>query len=282
MIPPSLTSFLLGLCLLAVSHATRADDTEPLIFGVFPYVTAKQIVETYRPIAYALEKQLKRRVLLYTARDFKTFVERTRQGEYDVLLTAQHLAWLASEETGYLPILEHARPIRGLVVVRANSAFESLTSLRGHTIAMATPIALTALAAQGDLAAHGLKKDLDYMSTHAATHVNAAMQVINGRADAAILAQQPYSMLRPEFRRLLRTLHQTQALPGLVYLTHPRLSPRESDDIRTALLAFARSAQGKVFLQRGNHGNMNPISADDLLAMKPYAEQTQERLKQIR
>lgn len=282
MIRPRPSLFLPGLCLLAVWHASRADATEPLIFGVFPYVTAKQIIETHRPIAHSLEKQLKRRVLLYTARDFKTFVERTREGEYDVLLTSPHLAWLASEETGYVPMLQHARPIRGLVIVRADSSFQSLASLRGQTIATATPMSMVVLAAQTDLAAQGLKNTLDYVSTTAATHVNAAMQVVNRRAGAAILAQQSYAMVRPEFRKQLRVLHQTQALPGLVYLTHPRLDQQESHAIRTALLTFAGSAQGKAFLERGSHGSMNPISPDDLLAMQPYAQQALERLKQTR
>ncbi|MDP1646169.1 MAG: PhnD/SsuA/transferrin family substrate-binding protein [Thiobacillus sp.] len=48
-------------------------------------MTAKQIIQTYRPLADVLEKHLRRRVAIYTARDFKTFVERTRQGEYDIL-----------------------------------------------------------------------------------------------------------------------------------------------------------------------------------------------------
>ncbi|MBT9566784.1 MAG: phosphate/phosphite/phosphonate ABC transporter substrate-binding protein [Thiobacillus sp.] len=247
--------------------------------GVLPYVAAKEIVETYRPIAYSLEKQLKRRVLLYTARDFKTFVERTRQGEYDVLLTAPHLAWLASDKPGYVPILKHARPVRGLLVARADAPFESLASLRGQTVASPTSVALVVLAIQSDLAAQGLKSDVDYASTTAVTHVNAAMQVVNRRVAAAILAQQPYSMIRPEFRSQLRILHQTRALPGLVYLTHPALSPQESDAIRIALLKFADSAKGKVFLQRGNHDALNPVTANDLLAMKPYAQQAQERLK---
>lgn len=199
-----------------------------------------------------------------------------------MLLTAPHLAWLASEETGYVPMLQHARPIRGLLIVQADSPFQSLASLRGQTIATATPISMVVLAAQTDLEAQGLKNNLDYVSTPATTHVNAAMQVVNKRAGAAILAQESYAMVRPEFRKRLRILHQTQELPGLVYLTHPRLDLQASDAIRTALLTFAGGAQGKAFLEQGSHGSMNPISPTDLLAMQPYAQQALEQLKQTR
>ena len=271
--------FLLSLCLIAWTSNLQADDTEPLIFGVFPYVTAKQIVETYRPIAYSLEKRLKRRVLLYTARDFKTFTERTRQGEYDLVLTAPHLALLAMQDANYRPIIQHAHPIRGFLVVRSDSHFDSPEALRGHTIAMANPFALVVLAVQADLALQGIKNNIDYHSINAVTHINAAMQVINERAEAAILAGQPYAMMRPALRQQLRTVHETQALPGLVYLTHPRLSSQESDAIRKALLAFSSSPKGKLFLKRGNHGSLTPVAHESLLTLEPYVLQTRERLR---
>ena len=97
---PSRRAVLLGLLLLAIGSRPAVGASDPLVFGVFPNMTAKQIVETYRPLAEALEKTLNRRVVIYTARDFATFIERTRRGEYDILLTAPHLAWLASQDPG--------------------------------------------------------------------------------------------------------------------------------------------------------------------------------------
>ena len=269
--------FLLALCLLTVPTAGRASVEAPLIFGVFPYVAAKKVVETYRPLAASLEKQLKRRVLLYTAPDFKTFAERTRHGEYDVVLTAPHLAWMASEDAHYLPLLEHARPVHGLVVVRDDAAFDSVTSLRGQTVAMPTPIALVVLATQADLTARGLKPG-GYQTIDAITHVNAAMQVIQSRAAAAMLAQQPYSTLHPDYRAQLRVLHRTRALPGLVYLTHPRLGVHESDAVRSALYQFGQSVEGRAFLKRGNFGSLRPVSLDRLAAMQPYAQQARVQI----
>lgn len=269
--------FLLALCLLTGSSAGRASVEEPLIFGVFPYVAAKKVVETYRPLAASLEKQLGRRVLLYTAPDFKTFVERTRHGEYDVLLTAPHLAWIASEDAHYLPLLEHARPIHGLVVVRHDAAFDSLNSLRGQTIATPTPIALVVLATQAELKTRGLKPG-DYTTIDAITHVNAAMQVIQSRAAAAMLAQQPYSTMHADDRARLRVVHRTRALPGLVYLTHPRLGVHESDAIRAALYQFGQSVEGRAFLRRGQFGSLRPISLDRLGTMQPYAQQARAQI----
>lgn len=270
------------LLLLAMGIPTAFGADKPLVFGVFPYVTAKQIVETYRPVANALEKQLQRRVLLYTARDFKTFAERTRQGEYDILLTAPHFAWLARQETGYRPLLKYTLPVRGLLVVKSDSPFHSLEALRGHTIATADSTALVVLAAKAEMAAQGLRDNIDYRSTNAVTHINAAMQIINGRADAAMLAQQPYKMMRPELRQNLRVLAETPPLPSLMYLTHPRLPEAEAQAIRSALLTFATSPDEQALTHRGGHGDIGPIDNNELLAIRPYALQAQEMLRKTR
>lgn len=283
---------LLGLCLLATPLATRAelapgpaaraDVGDALVFGVFPYLTARKIIETYQPLAASLEKQLKRRVLLYTASDFKTFAERTRRGEYDLLLTAPHLAWLAIDETKYVPLLAYAHPVRGLIVAREDAPFGSLTDLRGRVIATAAPSALVVLAARADLAGHGLEREGDYVAINAISHVNAAMLVVRARADAAILAEQPFSTMRPELRAQLRVLHRTRPLPGLVYLTHPRLDARASRTVRDALQQFGRSAEGRALLARGNHGSLVPASADGLAAMRSFAQQAALELGQTR
>ncbi len=142
----------MGLLLLIAGSRPAASADKPLVLGVFPSMTAKQTIEIYRPLASALEKHLQRSVVVYSARDFTTFVARTRQGEYDILLTAPHLAWLARQDTGYRPLLKYAQPVRGLLVVRSDSPIDEPDKLRGRTIAMADPIALAVLAIQAELA----------------------------------------------------------------------------------------------------------------------------------
>lgn len=272
--------FLLGLVLLlGIRPATSAD--KPLVFGVFPNLTARQIVEVYRPMANVLEKQLNRRIDIYSARDFKTFVARTRQGEYDLLLTAPHLAWLARQDAGYQPLLKYAQPVRGLLVVKTGSAFSELPELRGHTLAMADPLAVVVLSMQAELEARGLKRNVDYHSLDAGSHMNAMMQVINGRADAAVLGMQPFTLARPEVRKQLRVLAETPPLSSQMYLTHPRLRDAEVNAIRKALLAFAATPEGQAFMQRGGYGSFAKVDGNELRAFRPYAIQAHEILQAV-
>jgi phosphonate transport system substrate-binding protein len=269
------------LLLLACARPAYSTD-KPLTFGIFPNLTAKQIVETYRPLADALEKSLQRRVVIYSARDFNTFVARTRQGEYDILLTAPHLAWLARQDAGYRPLLKYAQPVRGLLVVKSDAPFQDMESLHGRIIASADPAALVVLALQAELAVHGLMRNIDYRAIDSVTHSNAVMQVVNGHADAAILGVQPYALLPPDVRQQLRTLSETPPLSSQMFLTHPRLRDAEALAIRTGLLHFAASPEGMAFLKRGAHGGFANVDGNELQAFRPYALQAQEMLRAVR
>jgi phosphonate transport system substrate-binding protein len=272
----------IGLLLLATCIRPAASADKPLTLGVFPGMTAMQTLTVYRPLASALEKQLQRSVVVYSARDFRTFVARSRQGEYDILLTAPHLAWLARQDSGYRPLLKYAQPVRGLLVVRSDSPLDKLDALRGRTIAMADPIALAGLAIQAELAKHGLRPGIDYRTTDSGTHTNGMIQVINGHVDAAVLGLHPYNLAPPELRRQLRVLVESPPLSSLMYLTHPRLHDTEALAIRTALLSFAASPEGQAFMQRGGYGGFADVDGSELQAFRPYALQAQTLLRDVR
>jgi phosphonate transport system substrate-binding protein len=267
------------LVLLLATTIRPAVAADPLVFGVFPNMTAKQIVENYRPLTNALEKGLQRRVVVYSARDFKTFVERTRAGEYDILLTAPHLAWLARQDVGYRPLLKYRQPVRGLLAVKKTAPFYAPEALRGHTIATADNLAVVVLAMQAELAAYGLKRNIDYRTTDAGTHNNAVTQLLNGRADAAILGMHPYLLLPPDQRSNLRVLAETPPLSSLMFLTHPRMRDRDAMAVRQTLLDFAATPEGHAFMKSGGYGGLVAVDGSELRAFRPYALQTQEMLR---
>lgn len=277
--PASWFAALVECLLLLFTSQPAVSAPAPLVFGVFPNLTAKQIVESYRPLADVLEQHLQRHVILLSARDFTTFVERTRQGQYDILLTAPHLAWLARQDAGYRPLLKYAQPTRGLLVVKADSPLAEPGALRGRTIATADSLAVTVLAVEAELAGRGLKRNLDYRTVDSGTHLNAVMQVINGRADAAMLGLHPYALMPPDVRRQLRVLAETTPLSSLMYLTHPRLRDTEAQAVRKALLDFAATPEGREFMQHGGYGGVAHVDGSELRAFRPYALEAQEMLR---
>lgn len=272
---------LLRLILLVPMLCQPAFSAEPnpLVFGVFPSLPPRQIVEVYRPVADAIEKQLQQRVVIYSAKDFKTFVSHTQQGEYDILLTAPHIAWLARHETGYRPLLKYSQPVQGLLVTKAGSAFDSVRSLQGRTIATADSIAIAVLAVQTILADQGMKPTIDYRTLNAGTHLNAVMQVINDRAEGAMLGKHAYMLMPADIRQQLHILAETPPLSSLMFLTHPRVRDAKARSIRKGLLDFAAQPEGRAFMQRGGYGGLSDISGNELQAFHPYALQMQQMLQ---
>lgn len=49
------------------------------------------MMEQLSPLCQRIEKALGKRVILVSAPDFLSYVERTAKGEYDLVLTAAHM-----------------------------------------------------------------------------------------------------------------------------------------------------------------------------------------------
>ena len=274
------SALLMGLFLLLTlgsRPATSAD--KPLVLGVFPHLAAKQIIENYQPLASTLEKQLHRHVVVYSAPNLRTFAERTQQGDYDILLTPPHLAWLARQDAGYRPLLKYAQPVQGLLVVRSDSPVTAPEALRGRTIATADAIAMASLALEADLAKRGLKRGLDYRTMESGTHTSTMMQVVNKRADAAMIGQHAYQLMPDDLRNQLRILAKTPPLSSLMYLAHPRMGDAEAQAVRQALLSFAARPEGQAFMQNGQYGGFVSVDGNELHAFRSYALQAQEMLR---
>ena len=267
------------LLLLALGSRPAASADKPLVLGVFPHLAARQIIENYQPLVSTLEKQLHRRVVVYSAPNFRTFIERTQKGDYDILLTPPHLAWLARQDAGYRPLLKYAQPVHGLLVVRVDSPFTTPEALRGRTIATADAVAVAGMALEADLAKRGLKRGIDYRTMESGTHTSTVMQVVNKRADAAMIGQHAYQLMPDDLRTQLRILVKTPPLSSLMYLTHPRLRDAEAQAVRQALLGFAASPEGRAFMQRGQYGGFVNVDGNELRAFRPYALQAQEMLR---
>ncbi|MEQ1661777.1 MAG: phosphate/phosphite/phosphonate ABC transporter substrate-binding protein [Thiobacillus sp.] len=270
------------LVLFGLSPLARAGKPAPFVFGVFPNLGTQQILMTYRPLADVLEKRFHRQVLIFTAPDFKTFVTRTHRGEYDLVLTAPHMAWLARQEAGYRPLLQFDQPVRGLLVVNKASALNTLQDLDNSKIAIGDPLAVTVLAMQDLLAASGLKSGQQFRLYEAGTQSNAAMQVVSRRSDAAIVGRQPLNALPEDMRQQLRVIAETRALSSQMFLTHPRVNERDAASIQEALLAFERLSAGQTFMTKSGFGKLVPVRDGEFQVFRPYALEVQRLMRDVR
>lgn len=271
----ALKAFFAGLFTAALPlHAADA----PLKFGIFPNLSPRILVETYRPVVDALSRELGRPVEMQTSPDFKTFHERTQAGEYDLVLTAPHLAWLAYSEAGYLPLLVYQRETEGILVTRADSAYKSPEDLKGKTISVADPLAITVMRLESELARAGLAGGRDYRRLEVSSHNNAALYVIEHKTDAAIMGGLPFQRLPEDMRKQLRIIKTTKSFPSQVYLTNPRIPNSLARSIRDTLKDFMRTPAGKTFLAQGGFDGLRNMSGRELRQFETDGQQVLQKL----
>lgn len=270
---------LAALALTGLSPVHAAGSETPLRFGVFPNLSARALVQLYQPMQAYLEKALGQPVIIYSAPDFRTFLERTYNREYDLVVIAPHLARLAQSEADYLPLFSYTQELHALVVTAKTSAIHNLEDLRGKTVALPDRLAIIPVLGLRLLRNQGLQPDGDFKPLYAASHSNSALAVQRGDAQGAIVGSMPYAQFPDELRNSLRVLAQSEAIPNQFLLASPHLAAPQIEALRKALSAFAASAEGRRFLENNGFGGLKPATDAELRKMETYARDVQTLLK---
>jgi phosphonate transport system substrate-binding protein len=254
--------------------STSAADHKPLEIGVFPYLSVRAVLTTYQPIRRYLQRELGQPVELYTAPDFRTFIERTRQGEYDVLITAPHFARLAQVQTGYEPLAGFTKELHPIIVVATSSPFKNLADLRGKTVVIPDRLAIVSMIGLRLLREQGIESDRDFRLVSAVSHNSAVLDVTRAKADAAITEAAALQQMPEELRNGVRVIATAGKAPHVMLMAHPRLGRSTIQKLRYLLEQFARnSPEGREFLVATGYEGMKPVSETEMKGLDPYAQE---------
>lgn len=226
-----------------------------------------------------LEGQLKRRIVLSTAPNLKTYFQRAARGDYDFYFTAPHLALLAEKDYGHRRVSRFSQELNGIVVVRHDSPLQRIQDLRGRTVVAPDDLAIIAILGENLLKQSGLLPIKNYRLLRTPFHNNALLTVHRRNADAALVGSGILKQLSTEVTQEIRILARTRAVPNIMVMTPPRLAAAEYTRLKSAVLAFTRDGAGRKFFAATNFGNMQPITDADMARLQPYLKITRERLQ---
>ena len=253
---------------------------KPLILGVFPYVSGFSVVSKFTPLRDYLAAELKRPVQVYTAHDFRTFIERTQRGDYDIVLTAPHLARLAILEANYAPLATYKATLQTLIVVKKDSPYTRLADLRGKSIAIPDKLAIVTLLGTQLLRDANLRENQDYALVATLSHSSAALSVQYGQHDAAIIGSNPFSQLTPEAQAGLRILARSAPVPTQYYVAHKRLGSRQITRLQSLLVAFAENTpSGQKFIEENHVLGIKASAGEELKQMDDSVNQIKRLLE---
>ena len=268
-----------ALALTALPITGQAESAT-LTIGLVPNLPSHKLIELYQPLANYLAQLFGCPVRLFSARDFRAFYQATRDNQFDLVVTAPHLAWLAMTESGWRPLVTFSHPVSGIVVVKRESEITEPKSCRGKSVAMVDPLAIVSQLGLGYFKAVGLMANTDYQVTNFRNHADAALAVMIAKADCGVVGKLPFQQMADEVQSKLHVIGETQSVPSQFVMANSRMPVALSERVGAALVAFYLTPSGAAFIKARHSGTIIATESSALASIQPYALVTRALLSQ--
>lgn len=272
MVRGAIRAWLVACCVAAaISLPARAGSaTDELVFGVYPFLSSSQIVERYAPLGDHLAKALGRSVNLRSAPDFEKFIERTRQGEYDIIFTAPHMGRLAEKRDGYRALAQTGYAIVVVALTRKDGPLNKITDLKGRSLAVGAKLSMSYQMVDRELEKHGLAIGRDVRFVNTANFSNVLESLVRNEADAGATGTLLWDNAPPEKHHVLREIWRSPPVPGFLLLAHPRIGAAALQRLEQALIDFGNTPAGKTYFEKSQQIDFRPVDAATLKRIDPY------------
>jgi phosphonate transport system substrate-binding protein len=262
--------FLLFVFALVLGPSAWASEKTPLTLGVFPYVTPAQLAAFHAPLKDYLARGLDRPVTLVTAPDFMSFVDRTREGQYDIVFTAPHLGRLAETRDEYKRVAQTSHTVQGFFLARKGSDIRKIEDLRGKTVMIAQKVSIVYQLAEHTLRENGLVPGESVTIIDTRTHNNAMHAPLRGEADASVTGKLLWYVLDDKQKEPLQIIGTTGEAPGFLVMAHPRLAARDIGKIRKLLLDFHLKPGSESYFTTNGFEKFQPVDDRAMKGLDPY------------
>jgi len=229
---------------------------------------------------------LEGRILM--AKDAQQMGSYLRRGRVDWVTETSGTAMALQQRAGARPLLLTERngvsSYQSVLFVRRDSPIESLEDLKGHTLALQSPLSTSAyLVPAMELLQHGVRLEIlltpeDTPSGDAAgyvfarTELNISTYVHKRVVDAGALSSIDWSddhAVPPAFRNDMRVFYRSEPVPRAVEMVRQDLDPAVRDRLRQVLQDASRDPQAGPALAKffGTTG-FHPVDAASLRALE--------------
>jgi len=263
---------------LATAPWAGARAQEAFNIGVLPNVSARVIFANYQPMRDYFERELKRKVEIATAADFRAFNAATVRGDYQMVVTAANVGRVNQLDAKWAPLAIYEPQIPGLLVAAVDNADSAVAQLKGKSLAMANPQSLVALRGLQWLREQGLQAERDYKIVRAGNDDSLGTLVRSGEAPMAMMSMGEFRQIGEETRKSLRIVTEFARVPGFLVLSNPKLVSAEVQRLKALILQFPKSEDGKRFMALSGFANIRDVSSLELDPLDAFAEQTRAGL----
>ena len=252
---------ILAVMPIVSSTSPGAEESLTLSIGIVPQQNATKLARLWTPICNYLSQQTGYRYVFKTAKDIPTFEKRLAAGEYDLAYMNPYHYTEFSIDPGYRAFArETNKRIQGIVVVKKDSAIQSIVELSGKTLAFPAPAAFAASVLPR---AYFRTKQIEISPRYVSSHDSVYLTVSKNLYPAGGGIQRTFNNMSEAIRKQLRILWKTPGYTPHAFAAHPRLPEAVVKATADALIAMSTDEQGDKLLKNLNFNPIGPASDED-------------------
>jgi len=223
---------------------------EPIVltFGVVPQQSATTLAKKWGPVLQYLSDKTRYSLSFKTAKNIPTFEERCSLGEYDITYMNPYHYVHFHDSPGYNVFArEQLKSLKGIIVVRKDSPYQSLEEFSGNILAFPSPAAFAAsIVPRAHISSLGIPITPQYVSSHDSVY----RTVYKGLFPAGGGIPRTFNNLDKETKDQLRILWISKEFTPHAFAAHPRIPKETVATLQKAMIAMANDSEGKGLLKR--------------------------------
>ncbi|QCU90828.1 phosphate/phosphite/phosphonate ABC transporter substrate-binding protein [Thiomicrorhabdus sediminis] len=223
-------------------------------FAIHPLHNPTRLFDVFNPLMDYLNARMPGVTFKVEAsRNYAAFDDKLVNAEVPFALPNPYQTLLAID-SGYHVIAKMGddENFKGIILVRKDSNIESPLDLKGKTVSYPAPTALAAtILPQYYLQKHGLDINKDISNKYVGSQESSIMNVFLGTTAAGATWPPPWKALseeRPELKKQLKVIWQTQSLPNNSVVVRNDVNPEHAEQVRQLLSTLHTTVEGKQIL----------------------------------
>ncbi|MGI9490565.1 MAG: phosphate/phosphite/phosphonate ABC transporter substrate-binding protein [Geminicoccaceae bacterium] len=222
--------------LISITSLSPASAQSDLTFGIVPQQSASRLAQLWVPVFNYLSEKTDTKIRFATAKDIPTFEACLARGAYDLAYMNPYHYTTFHELAGYEAFARQAKKrLRGLVVVRADSAYQRLEELDDQSIAFPSPAAFGASVIPR---AEMKSREMAIRPAYVKSHDSVYRAVIAGLFPAGGGVLRTFNNVPEIERSKLRVLYRTDAYTPHAFAAHPKVDQGVVDRLVEAMIAM--------------------------------------------
>lgn len=251
----------------------RCTSKTTLSFGMVP-ITASNLTDVWSTkINRQIQKNSCFKLSFSSAVDFKHYIEKAKQGSFDVLAVPPHIASYLIATAGFKPVAFLVWESSYLYVVPNDSRISSIDQIGGSTLALPDPLAGASILAKKAVSA--THSDVNFQYYQNFNQVFDAL--LNDQADIGVVLSPFYNAYKKRIKIKVREIHSVPFPSHGMLISAPHTSEQNRAELFKVLAALKPNsdlfwhsfeAVSPQDIEKLHHDEMMSVEALKLLVTK--------------